>query len=342
VLVTGSEGYIGSVLVPALIAAGHDVCGLDIGYFADGSLTGAAPQTHPVLAIDVREVAAAQVAGFDAVVHLAALSNDALGQLDESLTYEVNLHATVRLARLSKAMGVRRFVFSSSCSLYGQGTGALSEAHPANPQTAYGRSKVLAEESLSRLAGQGFSPVYLRNGTACGVSPRMRFDLVVNNLTGSAHTTGQVRVQGDGRPWRPLAHVRDIAAAVVQVLAADTSAVHDQAFNVGGENLRVRDIAAVVQRDYPGSSLSIAKAFDADTRDYQVTFEKARSRLGFTPSVTVEQAVREMHAKFTDVALALETFGDARYTRLRRIEDLRKAGTIDDRLRVVATARRPA
>src|SRR5580692_8050023 len=245
VLVTGHRGYIGAEMVPALRAAGHDVTGLDIGLF-DGCDFMAPPDDVPNVDVDLRDVTPAHLAGFDAVIHLAALSNDPLGDLSPDVTYDINLHASVRLARAAKEAGVRRFLFSSSCSLYGAGGDKpLDESAAFHPVTPYGESKVRVEQELTSLADRSFSPVYLRNTTAYGVSRRLRADIVVNNLVGHAYTTGQVLLQSDGTPWRPLVHILDISNAFIACLAAPVEVIHDKAFNVGRtkENFQIRDVA---------------------------------------------------------------------------------------------------
>ena len=261
VLVTGSGGYIGAVLCPVLVGAGHEVVGLDSGLL-DGCDFGGGPAEVPTLRVDLRDVAAEHLEGFEAVVHLAALSNDPLGELDPERTYDINHRASVRLAALARAAGVRRFLFSSSCSLYGAADPEqlLDESAPFNPVTAYGRSKVLVERDVAALAADGFSPVFLRNATVYGASPRLRADLVVNNLVGHAVTSGRVLVMSDGTPWRPLVHVEDVAATFAHLLTAPVERIHGRAFNVGRteENYRVRDVASIVRDLVPGSEVSYA------------------------------------------------------------------------------------
>lgn len=260
VLVTGHRGYIGAVLVPRLLGAGHDVVGLDVDLYR-GCDFGAPPRDVKALDVDVRSVLPEHCEGFDAVIHLAALSNDPLGDMNPELTYDINHRASVRLARAAKEAGVSRFLFSSSCSLYGAGGDApLDETAAFNPVTPYGESKILTEQDVTKLADDDFSPVYLRNATVYGASPRLRADLVVNNLVGYAYTTGEVLIKSDGSPWRPLVHVADVCAAFEALLVAPREVVHDQAFNVGrnAENYRIRDVGAIVEQVVPNSKVTYA------------------------------------------------------------------------------------
>src|SRR5437868_3419291 len=272
VLLTGHRGYIGVEMVPALRAAGHEVVGLDTGLY-DGCDFGAPPDEVPEVDVDLRDVTARHCRGFDAVLHLAALSNDPLGDLNKQITYDINLDASVRLARAAKEAGVRRFLFSSSCSLYGAGSdGHLDENAAFNPVTAYGESKVRVEQEVSKLADAKFTPAYLRNATAYGASRRLRADIVVNNLVGHAVTTGQVLLQSDGTPWRPLVHIGDIIHAFICCLSAPTEAIHYQAFNVGrtSENFRIRQVAEMVAEVVPNATVTFAQGASADARNYRV------------------------------------------------------------------------
>ena len=299
VLVTGHAGYIGAVLVPLLEAEGHEVSGLDVGWFEECTF-GAAPSGVPGARVDLRDMRAADLSGADAVIHLAALSNDPLGDLDPALTSEINHLASVRLATLAKQAGVRRFLFSSSCSLYGGGgAAALTETADFMPLTPYAESKVLVERDVARMAGDRFSPVFLRNATAYGVSPRLRVDLMVNSLVGHAITTGDVLILSDGTPWRPLVHVEDIARAFLAALVAPKERIHNQAFNVGrdGENYRVREVAAIVAELVPGSRVRYAAGGGPDRRSYRVDFDKiARLLPEFAPRWTVRRGIEELAA----------------------------------------------
>src|SRR6478752_307348 len=291
VLVTGHQGYLGTVMAPILQAAGHDVTGLDSGLFADCVL-GPAPADPPGMQVDLRDVTRAQLTGFDAVIHLAALSNDPLGALAPQITYDINHHASVRLARLAKEAGVRRFLYASTCSVYGAaGEDLVTEDAPLRPITPYAESKVRVEDDVAALADTGFTPVFLRNATAFGFSPRLRADIVLNNLVGYAVLTGEVRVLSDGTPWRPLVHAQDIASAFAATLAAPREAVHARAFNVGWEqnNLTVAEIAAHVVEAVPGSEVVITGETGADPRSYKVDFSRIRAALpGFHARWTVK------------------------------------------------------
>jgi nucleoside-diphosphate-sugar epimerase len=339
VLVTGHHGYIGSVVAPTLRSAGHEVVGLDVELYRGCDLYPAEPPGRE-LRVDVRDVEPAHLEGVDAVVHLAALSNDPLGALDPALTMEVNLEGTVRLARAAREAGVRRFLFSSSCSMYGaSGEGSVAETAPLQPLTAYAESKVRAEEALAELADDDFSPVFLRNATAYGASPRLRADLVLNNLVGWAFTTGRVRILSDGTPWRPLVHVEDIARVLLPVLEAPREAVHAEAFNVGAdeENHQVRDLADIVAQTVPGSTVEYAGSGDPDPRSYRVDFGKLRRAFpDFRTRWDARSGARELHDAYRAAGLELAVFESDRYTRLKRLQLLLERGELRPDLRRAA------
>jgi nucleoside-diphosphate-sugar epimerase len=335
VLVTGHHGYIGSVLTEILTGAGHAVTGLDI-FLYQGCDFGKEPKAVPTIRKDIRDVEPLDLRGFDAVVHLAALSNDPLGYLDESCTFDINHVGSVTLARAAKAAGVTRFLFASSCSLYGAaGTSVVLDEQAAfSPITAYGLSKVLVEADVSKLADDSFSPSFLRNATAYGASPRLRADVVVNNLVGVAYTSGEVLIQSDGTPWRPLVHVRDIAAAFLAVLEAPRESVHNQAFNVGNtkENYQIRDVAAIVHEVVPGCSVKYLEGGGPDPRCYRVNCDKLTGTIpSFQTQWTVRQGVEELYRAFVGAVLTSETF--ARYVRLHQIQQLLRDRRLDATLR---------
>ena len=337
VLVAGDGGYIGAVLVPFFRAAGHQVHGLDLGLYDGCDLGPATADAAGSARVDMRDVTVAQLAGFDAVICLAALSNDPVGGLNPAATFSVNLDGTLHLARTAKEAGVPRFLFSSSCSLYGAaGSTAVAEDAEFNPVTPYGETKVLAERELAKLADDDFSPAYLRNATAYGASTRLRLDIVANNLTAIALTTGKVRLESDGTPWRPLVHVEDISRAFLAMLEAPREKVHDEAFNVGRteDNVQVRDIAEMVRDIVPGSELTVAANAGPDLRDYRVDFSKLSDVFpDLKMRWRVRDGVAELLRSYTTYGLTYEDFISSRYVRLRRIKELLAAGEIDELLR---------
>jgi nucleoside-diphosphate-sugar epimerase len=336
VLVTGHNGYIGSVLVPILQRAGHNVVGLDSDIF-EPCLFGEPAYEVESIRADVRDVEAADFEGFDAVIHLAAVCNDPVGNLNPDATYDINHLASVRVAEKAKEAGVGRFLFASSCSLYGKaGDEMLDESAGFAPVTAYGRSKVLAERDISALADDSFTPTYLRNATAFGASPRLRVDVVVNNLVGYALTTGEILIQSDGTPWRPLVHVEDISAAFLAVLHAPRELVHDEAFNVGSssENYRIREIAQIVEDVVPGARATFAEGGGPDKRSYQVDCSKiARVLPDFEAQWSVRRGVEQLYEAYACERLTFDEFTGTRYLRINRVRELLEDGRLGDDLR---------
>ena len=337
VLVAGDRGYIGAVLVPFLRAAGHQADGLDVGLY-DGCDLGPAPEDltgRPPA--DMRDTEAGQLSGYDAVICLAALSNDPLGDLNRDATFSVNLDGTLNLARVARQAGVPRFLFSSSCSLYGAaGSAGVAEDGDMLPVTPYGETKVVAERELALLADDSFSPAFLRNATAYGVSPRLRLDIVANNLTAVAMTTGEVKMQSDGSPWRPMVHIEDISRAFLAMLESPRELIHNEAFNVGRteDNVQIREIAEMVREAVPGSRVSFAEGAGPDIRNYRVDFAKLHSTFpDLKMRWTVRDGIDELAAAYARYGLTYEDFVSSRYVRLRRIRELLEAGLVDDMLR---------
>jgi nucleoside-diphosphate-sugar epimerase len=339
ILVTGTEGYIGTRLAPLLLAEGHEVVGLDTGYYRDGWLYSPAPQpyiTPRLVNKDLREIGPKDLEGFDAVVHLAELSNDPLGENKPEVTYKINHLGSVNIATVAKQAGVKRFVYASSCSVYGLGTGNwLDESSPVNPQTAYARCKVMVERDVTPMAGPDFSVTFLRNATAFGASPRMRFDIVINDLCGLAWTKKKIAMTSDGSPWRPVVHVEDICRAVRLVLQAPTAAVNGEVFNVGSneENYRVREIAEIIARVFPGCELSVGTS-SGDNRSYRVNFDKIRKHLPeYRCEWSTERGARELRALFERIEMSPDTFGFRAFTRLKQLRYLSQTGQLDDEFR---------
>lgn len=334
VLLTGSEGYLGCLLGPELVRDGHSVVGVDTGFYRAGWLYRGVDRTVETLDRDVRQLTVEDLRGFDAVVHMAELSNDPLGDLIGDVTYEVNHKGSVRLAELAKQAGVRRFVYMSSCSVYGIADGTVDETSPINPQTAYGVCKGLVERDVAALAGDDFSPTFMRNATAFGASPRMRFDIVLNNLSGLAWTTGQIAMTSDGSPWRPLVHALDIGKAIRCALAAPRETVHAQVFNVGSDeqNYQVRDIAERVAAAFPGCTTSFGQA-GADNRSYRVDFTKiSRDLPGFSCDWDADRGAQQLAALFAQIALDEPTFTGRGHTRLKQLEHLLTTRQVDPQL----------
>ncbi len=337
VLVTGHHGYIGVLLVPMLQNAGHDVVGLDTDLFVDSLFKGPLPKVRSIVK-DLRDVERHDLEGFDAICHLAALSNDPLGNINPQLTYEINHHGSVNLAKLAKAAGVKRFLFSSSCSTYGAASQELllTEEAEFNPVTPYGHSKVLVERDVRELADKNFSPSYLRNTTAYGVSQLLRFDLVVNNLVAWAITTGKVMIKSDGTPWRPLVHIEDICRAFLAILEAPRDAVHNQAFNVGitEENYQVRDLAQIVKETVPNCEIEYSADGAPDKRCYRVDFSKIKREVPtFKPQWNVRRGALELYDTCRQADLTLEDFEGPKFKRIDHIKRLMAAELLDENLR---------
>ena len=336
VLVTGSNGYIGSVLMQLLMEDGHEVRGFDSDLYAESSYGPAFP-IFPFTRKDIRDAELADLEGYDAVIHLAALSNDPLSDLNPRLTFDINHEASVKLARLAKEAGVKRFLFSSSCSTYGaSGDNILNEEASFNPVTPYGTTKVLVEKDVSALANDTFSPTFLRNATAYGISPRMRFDLVINNLVAWAVASGLVYLKSDGTPWRPVVHVQDIARAFMTILQAPREMVHNQAFNIGcnTENYRILDLAKIVEKTVPGCRIEFAKDGGPDKRCYRVDFGKFRSTFpDYKPKWDAVSGAEEIYQYYKKHGIHQEDFEGPRYKRIDHIKQLLSSGRLDETLR---------
>jgi nucleoside-diphosphate-sugar epimerase len=343
VLITGSDGYLGSLLAPQLLEEGHDVVGLDTGYYKSGWLGSdglfvdgrrrRSMLPHTIVR-DIRDVTSDDLRGFDAVVHMAELSNDPLGELIRDVTFDINHVGSVHLAQCAKEAGVRRFVYMSSCSVYGVADGTVDETSPVNPLTSYAQCKAMVEHDLTAMADDDFSPTFLRNATAFGASPRMRFDIVLNNLCGLAWIDHDIAMTSDGTPWRPLVHGLDIAQAIRCALLADRETVHALVVNVGADenNCTVRDIAETVGREFRGCAVSFGPP-SADQRSYRVSFRKIREVFpDFSPSWDIAAGAAQLHRVFRSIALDPETFTGRGHTRLKQIEYLLKTDQVDERL----------
>lgn len=336
VLVTGTDGYIGSVLGPYLVGKGHNITGLDTGYYRSGWLFNDREKQYPTyINKDLRQIEAKDLEGFDAVVHMAELSNDPLGQLNPEITFKINHKGSVRIAKLCKEAGVGRFVYMSSCSVYGMGTEEKkTEDSALLPQTAYAECKMMVEKDVSKLADSSFSPTFLRNATAYGASPRMRFDIVLNNLSGLAWTTGVIKMISDGMPWRPLVHIRDISKAIHCVLEAPRDIIHNQIFNVGddSENYRVKEIAEIVGSVFKGCEVTFGDS-GGDNRSYRVSFDKINTQLpGFSCEYRAKKGAEELREIFERIEMKAEIFNDRPYTRLKQLNFLVNTGQLDDEL----------
>ncbi|MBW4667522.1 MAG: SDR family oxidoreductase [Cyanomargarita calcarea GSE-NOS-MK-12-04C] len=332
VLVTGTEGYLGSLLPTLLMERGHEVLGVDIGYYKVGWLYNGTEITAKTLNKDIRHISAEDLQGVDGIVHMAELSNDPAGQLAPNITYDINHKGSVRLAKLAKEAGVRRFVYMSSCSVYGVATeGDVTEESPVNPQTAYAECKTLVERDVAPMADDDFSPTFMRNATAFGASPRMRFDIVLNNLSGLAWTTKEIKMTSDGTPWRPLVHALDICKAIVCALEAPRDIIHNQIFNVGdtSNNYRVKEVAEIIADVFTGCKLSFGDN-GADNRSYRVSFEKINTILpGFKCDWNAQRGAQQLYDVFSQIDLTEETFTFRGFTRLKQLEYLIRTQLID-------------
>lgn len=346
VLVTGHNGYIGSVMVPVLQAAGHTVEGLDSFFFEDCSLPTEDGASVPAIRKDIRDVQSSDLEGFDAIAHLAALCNDPLGDLHPEWTHEINHQASVHLAHIARQAGVQRFLYASSCSMYGAAGGddVLTEEAPLRPLTPYAISKVRTEEDVAKLADASFSPVFMRNATAYGLSPRLRADVVLNNLVCWAHTTGRVRIMSDGTPWRPIVHVQDISRAFAAALSAPRETIHNQAFNVGanGENYQVRELAEIVRATVPECTVEYAEGAGPDPRSYRVDFGKlTRTFPDLRPQWNASFGAKDLYAALQEANVTLADFQGRKYIRLSQVKHLLEQGLLDGALRWTTARREP-
>jgi nucleoside-diphosphate-sugar epimerase len=332
VLVTGTEGYLGSLLAPILLKRGHEVLAVDTGFYKSGWLYNGTNLTAQTLNKDIRQLTAEDFVGVDAVVHMAELSNDPTGELSPNITYDINHKGSIHIANLAKAAGVQRFVYMSSCSVYGVATeGDVTEESPVNPQTAYAICKTMVEKDLKLMADDTFSPTYMRNATAFGASPRMRFDIVLNNLAGLAWTTKEIKMTSDGTPWRPMVHALDICKALVCTLEAPREVVHDQTFNVGdtANNYQVREIAEIVGAEFPGCQVSFGTN-GSDNRSYRVSFDKINQQLpGFRCEWNAQQGAEQLRKVFERIEMTEDVFFYRGFTRLKQLEYLLRTGQID-------------
>lgn len=334
VLVTGTEGYLGALLAGELLRQGHEVTGVDTGFYAYGWLYNGVDQTAHTLRKDIRHLTVQDIAGHDAIVHMAELSNDPLGELIPTVTYEVNHGGSVALAKLAKQAGVPRFIYTSSCSVYGVAEGVVDETSPVNPQTAYAECKVMVERDVLPMADDTFSPTFLRNATAYGASPRMRFDIVLNNLAGHAYTSGKIAMTSDGTPWRPLVHGLDIAKAIICALLAPREAIHGEIFNVGAtaHNWQVREIAEMVGQVFPGCEVTFGPPA-GDNRSYKVNFDKIATQLpGYASEWDLERGARQLYEVYSAIDLDAATFNGRGHIRLKQLEYLMRTHQIDDKM----------
>jgi nucleoside-diphosphate-sugar epimerase len=332
VFVTGTEGYLGCLFAPLLMERGHEVIAVDTGFYKVGWLYNGTQTTAKTLTKDIRHITVEDLEGVDAIVHMAELSNDPTGQLSPTITYDINHKGSVRLAELAKQAGVRRFVYMSSCSVYGVATeGDVTEESAVNPQTAYAECKAMVERDVTKMADDNFSPTFMRNATAFGASPRMRFDIVLNNLAGLAWTTNEIKMTSDGTPWRPLVHALDIAKALICTLEAPRDIVHNQIFNVGdtANNYRVREVAEIIAEIFEGCALSFGEN-GADNRSYRVSFEKINSQLpGFKCEWNAQRGAQQLYDLFKQIDMTKEVFESRGFTRLKQLEYLIRTQQID-------------